>query len=74
MVPLLPQSSTVSIRSFFLAFYGDETMGEATRGAHVCIARILFTQLKDEDNMVTILSSDLTSGPSDDTFKTASGK
>ena len=74
MVPLLPQSSSVSVKSFFLAFYGDETMGEATRGAHVCIARIHITQLKDDHNMVTILSSIHSPGQSCDTFKTACGK
>jgi len=53
-VRFLPATSTISIRSFGIAFFGDETMGETTRGAHVVSSQIVLRQFKDSTNPVAV--------------------
>ncbi|CAK8698010.1 unnamed protein product [Clavelina lepadiformis] len=58
-IQIIPVNSIMCVRSFGLSFFGDETMGETTRGAHVCSSKLLFTQFKDISNMVPVAIKDL---------------
>ncbi|XP_078495659.1 bridge-like lipid transfer protein family member 2 [Ciona intestinalis] len=57
VVSHLPVKSVISVKNFGLAFYGDETMGETTRGAHVCSSNIILHQYKDDHNLVPVFFS-----------------
>ena len=55
MIAYLPTNSCLTIHSFGLSFFGDETMGETTRGAHISSSKIMLTQEKDDSTMVPVV-------------------
>nr|CAB3258519.1 UPF0378 protein KIAA0100-like [Phallusia mammillata] len=54
VVDELPNSTCVTVKNFGLAFFGDETMGETTRGAHVVANKVALRQFKDASNLVAV--------------------
>ena len=52
---LLPRRTNFHVSDLHVAFYGDETMGESSRGAHIHVNKVEYRQEKEEGECVEVL-------------------